>query len=110
MALEIFSKKFMDSASKIYKASLATELNKMGASPIICVWFVLAIEVLGSETLSRDLYRRIDDDLRNAKMSGQSNEFVFFGIYASSLAINATVYFLRPMPRPLSTIFRSLFS
>jgi hypothetical protein len=31
MALELFSKKFLDAASKAYKASLASELNKMGA-------------------------------------------------------------------------------
>jgi hypothetical protein len=31
MALELFGKKFLDVASKVYKASLATELNKMGA-------------------------------------------------------------------------------
>lgn len=30
MALEMFTKKFMDFASKTYKATLATELNKMG--------------------------------------------------------------------------------
>lgn len=30
MALEQFSKKFMDFASKAYKASLAKELNKVG--------------------------------------------------------------------------------
>jgi hypothetical protein len=43
MALELFSKKFMDSASKLYKASLATELNKMGASLMFfCNCFVLS--------------------------------------------------------------------
>jgi hypothetical protein len=31
MALDLFGKKFLDVASKVYKASLATELNKMGA-------------------------------------------------------------------------------
>jgi hypothetical protein len=30
MALQLFSKKFMDFASKTYKKALATELNKMG--------------------------------------------------------------------------------
>lgn len=32
MALEIFGKKFMDSASKFYKKALGNELNKMGTS------------------------------------------------------------------------------
>jgi len=30
MALELFTKKFMDVASKAYKAALAKELNQMG--------------------------------------------------------------------------------
>jgi hypothetical protein len=32
MALEMFTKKFMDFASRTYKKSVATELNKMGKS------------------------------------------------------------------------------
>jgi len=33
MALELFTQKFMSSASKMYKAAVATELNKVGKYP-----------------------------------------------------------------------------
>ena len=51
MALELFGKKFLDAASKLYKASLATELNKMGAYIAIPVHnFFMRRESRGAES------------------------------------------------------------